>query len=63
MCLLRSQLEKKASGDQPNRELVEPVKALLKTCCDSANKSLRILLTLQSQDLLGKQESLSISIH
>ncbi|KAF5601770.1 transcriptional regulatory [Fusarium pseudocircinatum] len=35
-----------------NCEIAEPVKALVRTCYDSAHKSLRILTTLQSQDLL-----------
>ncbi|KAF4458267.1 transcriptional regulatory [Fusarium albosuccineum] len=38
--------------DKPDRALIHPVKALLKTSCESAHKSLHILTTLQSQDLL-----------
>lgn len=53
MCLLRDKLEKKARGDDTAREISGPVKALLKTSHDAANKSLRILETLRNQDLLG----------
>lgn len=53
MCLLREKLERMAKAKSCDREMVEPVKALLKTSYDSANKSLRLLGTLQSQDLLG----------
>jgi hypothetical protein len=53
MCLLRDKLEMGKTGNDSNCEIVEPIKALLRTCYDSAHKSLRILAKLQSQDLLG----------
>lgn len=53
MCLLQEKLEVTASADKSTREIVGPVKALLRTSCVSADKTLRILATLQSQDLLG----------
>ncbi|CAH0024899.1 unnamed protein product [Clonostachys rhizophaga] len=52
MCLLRDKLETRSRGDKTHREIVGPVKALLKASCDSATKSLRILSALYSQDLL-----------
>ncbi|VUC35895.1 unnamed protein product [Clonostachys rosea] len=52
MCLLRDKLETRSRGDKTHREIVGPVKALLKASCDSATKSLRILSALHSQDLL-----------
>ncbi|KAL6884752.1 fungal-specific transcription factor domain-containing protein [Trichoderma evansii] len=52
MCLLRDKLEMSRRASDANCEIVEPIKALLRTCYDSAHKSLRILTTLQSQDLL-----------
>ncbi|KAG5665035.1 hypothetical protein KAF25_008769 [Fusarium avenaceum] len=52
MCLLRDKLEMGRTGNDSHCEIVEPIKALLRTCFDSANKSLRILTKLQSQDLL-----------
>ncbi|KAI6750497.1 hypothetical protein HG530_014778 [Fusarium avenaceum] len=52
MCLLRDKLEMGRTGNDSHCEIVEPIKALLRTCYDSANKSLRILTKLQSQDLL-----------
>ncbi|EXK27262.1 hypothetical protein FOMG_16085 [Fusarium oxysporum f. sp. melonis 26406] len=53
MCILRDKLEMSRHDNNTNCEIVEPVKALVRTCYDSAHKSLRILTTLQSQDLLG----------
>jgi proline utilization trans-activator len=54
MCLLRQLLaELHTDGDYST--VAEPVKALLKTSQDSAMKSLRILVSLQSQHLLGEQ--------
>lgn len=53
MCILRDKLEKSRHDNNVNAEIAEPVKALVRTCYDSAHKSLRILTTLQSQDLLG----------
>lgn len=53
MCLLREKLESRAKGDHTNRDMAGPVKALLKTLRDSANKSLHILGILESQDLIG----------
>jgi proline utilization trans-activator len=53
MCILRDKLEMSRHDNNANYEIVEPVKALVRTCYDSAHKSLRILTTLQSQDLLG----------
>ncbi|KAJ4120300.1 hypothetical protein NW760_007440 [Fusarium oxysporum] len=52
MCILRDKLEMSRHDNNTNCEIVEPVKALVRTCYDSAHKSLRILTTLQSQDLL-----------
>ncbi|CVL08360.1 related to positive activator of transcription [Fusarium mangiferae] len=52
MCILRDKLEKSRHDNNANAEIAEPVKALVRTCYDSAHKSLRILTTLQSQDLL-----------
>ncbi|VTT60927.1 unnamed protein product [Fusarium fujikuroi] len=52
MCILRDKLEKRRHDNNANAEIAEPVKALVRTCYDSAHKSLRILTTLQSQDLL-----------
>ncbi|KAF5651872.1 transcription activator [Fusarium sp. NRRL 25303] len=52
MCILRDKLEKSGHDNNANAEIAEPVKALVRTCYDSAHKSLRILTTLQSQDLL-----------
>ncbi|KAF5622700.1 transcriptional regulatory [Fusarium tjaetaba] len=52
MCILRDKLEMSRHDDNANCEIAEPVKALVRTCYDSAHKSLRILTTLQSQDLL-----------
>ncbi|CAH0052334.1 unnamed protein product [Clonostachys solani] len=52
MCLLRDKLETRSRGGKTHREIVGPVKALLKASCDSATKSLRILSALYSQDLL-----------
>ncbi|KAK1541337.1 hypothetical protein CPAR01_07326 [Colletotrichum paranaense] len=49
MCLLQDVLGRRGNL---NRGLASPIKALLKTSSDSANKSLRILSTLQSQHLL-----------
>ncbi|EXF74544.1 hypothetical protein CFIO01_11795 [Colletotrichum fioriniae PJ7] len=49
MCLLQDVLGRQGNL---NRGLASPIKALLKTSADSANKSLRILSTLQSQHLL-----------
>jgi proline utilization trans-activator len=63
MCLLRDKLERSRTSATSNREIVEPIKALLKACCDSAHKSLRILATLQSQDLLGNPAALSFPTH
>ncbi|KAG7419960.1 Patulin cluster transcription factor patL [Fusarium oxysporum f. sp. rapae] len=45
-------LEMSRHDNNANCDIVEPVKALVRTCYDSAHKSLRILTTLQSQDLL-----------
>ncbi|KAG8361153.1 hypothetical protein FVEN_g689 [Fusarium venenatum] len=52
MCLLRDKLELDRRENRSTFEIAEPIKALLKACYDSAHKSLRILDTLQSQDLL-----------
>ncbi|KLP04783.1 Uncharacterized protein Y057_6536 [Fusarium fujikuroi] len=52
MCILRDKLEKSRHDNNANAEIAEPVKALVRTCYDSAHKSLHILTTLQSQDLL-----------
>ncbi|RGP63942.1 transcriptional regulatory [Fusarium sporotrichioides] len=52
MCLLRDKLELDRRQRRSTFEIAEPIKALLKACYDSAHKSLRILATLQSQDLL-----------
>ncbi|KAK1673881.1 fungal-specific transcription factor domain-containing protein [Colletotrichum godetiae] len=49
MCLVQDVLGRQGNL---NRGLASPIKALLKTSSDSANKSLRILSTLQSQHLL-----------
>jgi hypothetical protein len=54
MFLLREKLEEQARGRRSNRKPAEPVKALLKTCAESAQRTLRILATLQAQDLLGE---------
>lgn len=60
MCLLRDKLEMGRTGNDSRCEIVEPIKALLRTCYDSAHKSLRILTKLQSQDLLGMMPRRSI---
>ncbi|KAF5251001.1 hypothetical protein FANTH_3865 [Fusarium anthophilum] len=52
ICILRDKLEMSRHDTNANCEIAEPVKALVRTCYDSAHKSLRILTTLQSQDLL-----------
>ncbi|CZR40469.1 uncharacterized protein FPRO_05369 [Fusarium proliferatum ET1] len=52
MCILRDKLEKSRHDNNADAEIAEPIKALVRTCYDSAHKSLRILTTLQSQDLL-----------
>ncbi|PNP82158.1 hypothetical protein FNYG_04347 [Fusarium nygamai] len=52
MCILRDKLEMSRHDNNANCEIAEPVKAWVRTCYDSAHKSLRILTTLQSQDLL-----------
>ncbi|CAF3543524.1 unnamed protein product [Fusarium graminearum] len=52
MCLLRDKLELDRRESRSTFEIAEPIKALLKACYDSAHKSLRILATLQTQDLL-----------
>ncbi|WXC67653.1 hypothetical protein SNK03_013468 [Fusarium graminearum] len=52
MCLLRDKLELGRRESRSTFEIAEPIKALLKACYDSAHKSLRILATLQTQDLL-----------
>lgn len=55
MCLLRDKLELDRRESRSTFEIAEPIKALLKACYDSAHKSLRILATLQTQDLLGME--------
>lgn len=52
MCLIREMLEN-ITAKREHRQLAAPIKALLKTSQESATKSLRILLSLQSQHLLG----------
>ncbi|KAM0512923.1 hypothetical protein ACHAPE_008428 [Trichoderma viride] len=51
MCLIREMLEN-ITAKREHRQLAAPIKALLKTSQESATKSLRILLSLQSQHLL-----------
>ncbi|KAI0383988.1 fungal-specific transcription factor domain-containing protein [Hypomontagnella monticulosa] len=51
MCLLQQLFNRRASN-LPDRDITEPVRALLKTSQESAAKSLRILLALDSQNLL-----------
>ncbi|POR30944.1 Uncharacterized protein TPAR_08835 [Tolypocladium paradoxum] len=51
-CLLQEKLEKSCAGHRSNRDMTEPVKALLRTCHDSATKTLRVLAALRSRDLL-----------
>lgn len=53
MCLLRDKLEQRNNDSKDSREMAGPIKAFLKTSCESASKSLGILSALQSQDLLG----------
>lgn len=52
LCLLQDVLARRRNV---HRDLAGPIKALLNTSEESANKSLRILSTLQSQYLLGEQ--------
>lgn len=52
LCLLQDALARRRNV---HRDLAGPIKALLSTSEESANKSLRILSTLQSQHLLGEQ--------
>ncbi|KAH6980711.1 fungal-specific transcription factor domain-containing protein [Ilyonectria sp. MPI-CAGE-AT-0026] len=52
MCLLRDKLEQRNDGNKESRGMAGPIKAFLKTSCESASKSLGILSALQSQDLL-----------
>lgn len=54
MCLIREMLEN-ITAKREHRQLATPIKALLKASQESATKSLRILLSLQSQHLLGAQ--------
>ena len=60
MCLLREKLESNARGDNPNRDMASPVRALLKTLRDSANRSLHILGILESQDLIGRPDKMTM---
>lgn len=46
-------LFKKLSNPDYVEVIAEPVKALTKSCFDAAEKSIRILAALHSQDLLG----------
>lgn len=46
-------LFEKISVSSTGRVVTEPIKALIKACFESAEKSLRILTALRSQDLLG----------
>lgn len=50
---LLQQLFNRRGSNMPNRDITEPVRALLKTSQESATKSLRILMALDSQNLLG----------
>lgn len=56
MCLLRDKLESIVAESTTSREMVEPVKMLLKTSYDSAKASIHILELLRAQDLLGQCE-------
>ncbi|KAH6989043.1 fungal-specific transcription factor domain-containing protein [Ilyonectria sp. MPI-CAGE-AT-0026] len=60
VCLLHDRLDRRASKTRQATIIIDPVKALLKTSHDSAQKSLRILATLQAQGLLGKPISCTI---
>ncbi len=57
MCLLRDKLESIVAENTATREMVEPVKVLLKTSYDSAKASIHILELLRTQDLLGERET------
>ncbi|RMJ09437.1 hypothetical protein CDV36_010928 [Fusarium kuroshium] len=54
VCLLRDKLDRRTRQDRQDGVIIEPVKALLRTAYESAQKSLRVLTRLQSEDLLGK---------
>lgn len=54
VCLLRDKLDRRTRQDRQDTAIIEPVKALLRTAYESAQKSLRVLTRLQAQDLLGK---------
>ncbi|KAI8671948.1 Zn(2)-C6 fungal-type domain-containing protein [Fusarium sp. Ph1] len=52
VCLLRDKLDRRTRQDRQDTAIIEPVKALLRTAYESAQKSLRVLTRLQAQDLL-----------
>ena len=51
-------LFKKLSNPTYAELIADPAKALVKSCFDAAEKSIRILAALHTQDLLGKSGAL-----